>query len=119
MKFLQRAYGHLAPDQRLDAHHRRGSPRYRRDAGDVMGYRRAADLVPVLARTWALRGVDDEVDVSGADEFDRVARAVLLVVFRHDRAGDAVPAKHISGADRCHDREPEVGQALDREDHAT
>src|SRR5262249_6339625 len=93
--------------------------RDRGDARDVVGDRRAADLVPVHPRAGAVWRVDDQADLARLDHRDRVAAVVgVLEVLGHDLAGDAVPAQDLTGTGGGDDLEAEVGQALDREDHA-
>src|SRR5690606_5901504 len=120
VQLLQRADGHVTPQQCLDTHHRRGRARHRGGARDVRGHRRAADLVPVLAGVGPgpLRSIDHQRYLAVRDDRDRVV-AVALEVLGYQFAVDPVPAQHLPGAHGSDDLETEVGQPLHREDHAS
>ena len=89
--------------------------------GRSIGGRRGPDLVAVVPRGRAARGVDDHVDLAGDDPLRRSSARRPgpgpLLCLRTSVLADPVAAQHARGAVGGQHLEPQVDQPLHREDH--
>ena len=106
--------------QRLDPLHRRSQTLHGRDAWDALDDGRGADVVPVDARPGADGGVDHEVHLTGQDAAHGGGLAVgadAFGVFPQNRRLQSVATQDVGRTPGGEDLEPEIGEALHREDH--
>src|SRR5712691_11025628 len=113
---LERLHAHLSLEQGLDAADGGLGAVHRRVVGDVLGHRRPADQIGVLAGAAVLGRVEHQRDLVALHEVHDV-RAQALVDLVDQLDGHALAHEELGRARRGHEREAHLRQPLGDLEH--